>query len=290
MGRAAARSARLEVDGAAVGRVGSPRSTRRTTCPTSSSSLRPIASSAGATGSSAAWRPSRPRRRRRGRLALRPFAAVLHVGLARGRGIASGTLVVGTEAVCDLRRVAADQARRGGRPPRRRRPGGSSGVDRTPDPHVRRGRRRRRDAVSEGPLVEGMEGFGVLRAAALAAVPAVEVQGDLERELDEHDPSSALGHPAGPGGARGAIPAVLAALERVIGLTSGSLGIGRTLRGVYGSRVDVRATRRSVSRSRRRCLPSRARWGGSLRRRSSSTWTTSRLRSLGLPRSLSPTS
>ena len=36
-------------------------------------------------------------------LALRPFEAVLHVGLAGGRGIPVGSLVVGTEAVyCDL--------------------------------------------------------------------------------------------------------------------------------------------------------------------------------------------
>ena len=36
-------------------------------------------------------------------LALRPASAVLHVGVAGGRGLAPGTLVIGTEAIyCDL--------------------------------------------------------------------------------------------------------------------------------------------------------------------------------------------
>ena len=62
-------------------------------------------------------------------LALRPFDALLHVGLAGGRGLAPGTIVVGTEAVyCDLSaewpvvdRVPADAASRRGDP--RRPPG-----------------------------------------------------------------------------------------------------------------------------------------------------------------------
>jgi futalosine hydrolase len=44
------------------------------------------------------------------------------------------------------------------------------------------------DTVSQGPLVEAMEGFGVLRAAALAGVPAVEVRA-ISNELGEPDRS-----------------------------------------------------------------------------------------------------
>jgi nucleoside phosphorylase len=40
--------------------------------------------------------------------------------------------------------------------------------------------------VSQGPLIEAMEGFGVLRAAALAGVPAVEVRA-ISNELGEPD-------------------------------------------------------------------------------------------------------
>ena len=66
-------------------------------------------------------------------LALRPFDVLLHVGVAGGRGLAPGTIVVGTEAIyCDLSaewpvvdRVTADpRPRRGAArppsPPRRR--------------------------------------------------------------------------------------------------------------------------------------------------------------------------
>ena len=74
----------------------------------------------------------------------------------------------------------------------------------------------------------------MLRAAALAAVPAVEGQG-VERAGRAR--SSALGHPAGPGGARGCDSSCAGCSRASRGLTSGSLGIGRTLRGVYGSRV-----------------------------------------------------
>jgi nucleoside phosphorylase len=40
--------------------------------------------------------------------------------------------------------------------------------------------------VSQGRFVEAMEGFGVLRAAALAGVPAVEVRA-ISNELGEED-------------------------------------------------------------------------------------------------------
>ena len=41
-----------------------------------------------------------------------------------------------------------------------------------------------RDFSAEAPLVEAMEGFGVLRAAALAGVPAVEVRA-ITNEIGE---------------------------------------------------------------------------------------------------------
>jgi nucleoside phosphorylase len=40
--------------------------------------------------------------------------------------------------------------------------------------------------VSQAPLIEAMEGFGVLRAAARAGVPAVEVR-VISNELGEED-------------------------------------------------------------------------------------------------------
>ena len=44
------------------------------------------------------------------------------------------------------------------------------------------------DTVSQGVLVEAMEGFGVLRAAALAGVPAVEVRA-VSNAIGENDRS-----------------------------------------------------------------------------------------------------
>jgi len=120
-------------------------------------------------------------------LALRPVAAVLHVGIAGARGLEPGTVVVGTEAVyCDLAaswpvvaRVAADPvllaAARAALPAAALRPihttaavGGAS------------------NSLLQGPLVEAMEGFGVLRAAALAGVPAVEVRA-ISNAIGEED-------------------------------------------------------------------------------------------------------
>ena len=43
-----------------------------------------------------------------------------------------------------------------------------------------------RNSSSQAPLVEAMEGFGVLRAAALAGVPAVEVRA-ISNEIGEDD-------------------------------------------------------------------------------------------------------
>jgi nucleoside phosphorylase len=122
-------------------------------------------------------------------LALRPFDAVLHVGLAGGRGIPVGSLVVGTEAVyCDLsaewpvvERVAADPgllaAAVAALPAAVQLPIHTSAAVGGADTIAS-------ERVSPAPLVEGMEGFGVLRAAELAGVPAVEVRA-ISNELGE---------------------------------------------------------------------------------------------------------
>lgn len=116
-------------------------------------------------------------------LAVRDWAAVLHIGIAGGRGLAAGSLVIGSEAVyCDLAaairlvdRVAPDArliaAAREVLPAARVLPIGTSAAV---------GR------VAEAFVVEAMEGFGVLRAAALAGVPAVEVRA-ISNEIGEPD-------------------------------------------------------------------------------------------------------
>ena len=116
-------------------------------------------------------------------LALGSYGAVLHVGVAGGRGLPPGSFVIGSEAVyCDL--AAAIPV-----------------VDRVPaDPRfVDAARRALPDAqvlpigtsaavgrVADAFAVEAMEGFGVLRAAALAGVPAVEVRA-ISNEIGEPD-------------------------------------------------------------------------------------------------------
>lgn len=139
-------------------------------------------------------------------LALNAVEAVVHVGLAGGRGLGIGTLVVGTEAVyADLsaswpvvERVEADAAllasARAALPEAASQPihtsaavGGAS------------------NSLLHGPLVEAMEGFGVLRAAAQAGVPAVEVRA-ISNEIGEEDRS------------RWEVSAALGALEDAIPL------------------------------------------------------------------------
>ncbi len=116
-------------------------------------------------------------------LALASFGAVLHVGVAGGRGLAPGSVVIGAESVyCDL--SAAVHV-----------------VDRLPaDERLVEAARR---AIPDAPIlpigtsaavggaghelpVEAMEGFGVLRAAVLAGVPAVEVRA-ISNEVGEPD-------------------------------------------------------------------------------------------------------
>jgi nucleoside phosphorylase len=105
-------------------------------------------------------------------LAGQPPSAVLHVGIAGGRSFAQPLFVVGSEAVyCDADdprwielRVPAD-------------PGLVDAVCRAlPDARVQPIGTTARVGGSSECEVEAMEGYAVLRAAALASVPAVEVR------------------------------------------------------------------------------------------------------------------
>jgi futalosine hydrolase len=120
-------------------------------------------------------------------LALHPVQALLHVGLAGAHGLPPGSLVVGTEAVyCDLsaewpvvERVGADPALVAAVaavvPSSSRMPiHTSAAVGGT------------RGSASGGAFVEAMEGFGVLRSAELAGVPAVEVRA-ISNAIGEDD-------------------------------------------------------------------------------------------------------
>jgi nucleoside phosphorylase len=122
-------------------------------------------------------------------LALRPPRAVLHVGIAGARGITPGGLVIGSEAVyCDLtaeitviERVEPDSGLlasvRAAVPEALVLPIGTSA---SVGGSVRDAHR--------GLRVEAMEGFAVLRACALAGVPAIEVRA-ISNELSEGDRS-----------------------------------------------------------------------------------------------------
>ncbi len=109
-------------------------------------------------------------------------SALLHVGIAGGRGIAPPTLVLGSEAVyCDAtweaipRRAAAD-------------PGCLAALrEALPGaPVLAIGTSARVGGTPPELQVEAMEGFAVLRAAALAGVPAVEVRA-VSNEVAEPD-------------------------------------------------------------------------------------------------------
>ncbi len=117
--------------------------------------------------------------------------AILHVGIAgarRGSGLAPGSLVIGSEArYCDLG-VSAEWA--------------PSNVAASPE-LVAAARRALPAAmvlpigtsarvggtnagVNSGIDVEAMEGFAVLRAAALAGIPAIEIRA-VSNEIEEAD-------------------------------------------------------------------------------------------------------
>lgn len=115
-------------------------------------------------------------------LARRRPAVVLHVGLAGARDFERPAFVVGSEAVyCDADdprfialRLPAD-------------PGLVEAASRAlPGASVEPIGTSARVGGSSGCRVEAMEGYAVLRAAALAAVPAVEVR-SLANAVDEPD-------------------------------------------------------------------------------------------------------
>jgi futalosine hydrolase len=111
--------------------------------------------------------------------------AVLHLGVAGGRRLIPGSLILGTEAVyCDIAaeipvvdRVAADSALLGALQ--------AAFPDAVSLP-IATSAAVSSDAVSHDFRVEAMEGFGVLRACALAGVPAVEVRA-ISNDLGEGD-------------------------------------------------------------------------------------------------------
>ena len=105
---------------------------------------------------------------------LRP-RAVVHIGIAGAQSLPNGTLAVGSEAVyCDIHDPEA-------RLPRVERvePDGellAAARRALPDAHVLPIGTTARVGGGAGCEVEAMEGFAVLRAAALAGVPAIELR------------------------------------------------------------------------------------------------------------------
>lgn len=116
-------------------------------------------------------------------LALEPPSAVVHVGIAGGRGITPGAVVIGSESVyCDLaaevpvvERAEPDpsllEAVRAALPDALVAPIGTSAAV---------------GGSSRGLRVEAMEGFAVLRACALAGIPAIELRA-ISNEISEAD-------------------------------------------------------------------------------------------------------
>jgi futalosine hydrolase len=106
--------------------------------------------------------------------------ALLHIGIAGGRGIPVPQLVIGSEAVYEDALV-------GGLVPERERPDPRlvDAVQRAlPEARVLPIGTSARVGGTSSCEVEAMEGFAVLRAARLAGVPAVEVRA-VSNEIDE---------------------------------------------------------------------------------------------------------
>jgi futalosine hydrolase len=111
--------------------------------------------------------------------------AVLHIGLAGARGIELPALVVGSESVYSdvidpgstfprVERVEPDPALL------------ARVLAALPDAHVLPIATSGRVSGGSGCNVEAMEGFGVLRACALAGVPAVELRA-VSNDVEEAD-------------------------------------------------------------------------------------------------------
>ena len=116
-------------------------------------------------------------------IALDAPAAVLHVGVAGGRGLAPGTLVIGAEAVyCDLAAAIALI----GREPADGRLIAAAQVVLPGALTLPIGTSAAVGSVGQDVAIEAMEGFGVLRAARLAGVPAIEIRA-ISNEIGEPD-------------------------------------------------------------------------------------------------------
>ena len=116
------------------------------------------------------------------RLAERRPDALLHVGIAGGRGISAPQVVIGSESVYE-------DAAAGGLVPGRELPDArllEAARRALPEAAVLPIGTSARVGGTSGCEVEAMEGFAVLRAAALAGVPAVEVRA-VSNEIDEPD-------------------------------------------------------------------------------------------------------
>ena len=121
-------------------------------------------------------------------LALDRPAAVLHVGLAGGRGLAPGTIVAGTEAVYADISAAIPVVSRVEPDPRLLSSVGKLLPDALALPIITSAAvgGAHRGVEPEGAIVEAMEGFAVLRACELAGVPAVELRA-ISNEIGERD-------------------------------------------------------------------------------------------------------
>jgi futalosine hydrolase len=122
-------------------------------------------------------------------LACDPAAHLLHVGLAGGLGLEPGSIVVGSAAVyCDLAAAIPVISRL--EPDARLLTAACEALPGAPSLPIGT------SAAVGGPCgtaspsvrVEAMEGFAVLRAAALAGVPALEVRA-ISNEIGESDRS-----------------------------------------------------------------------------------------------------
>lgn len=121
-------------------------------------------------------------------IALERPAAILHVGIAGARRkvkIAAGTVVIGRESIyCDL-------APRNPFSPRLVTPNAtlvSALLETTPSAIVRAIGTSAHVGGTKECEVEAMEGFAVLRAAALADIPAIEVR-VISNDIEEADRS-----------------------------------------------------------------------------------------------------
>jgi nucleoside phosphorylase len=101
--------------------------------------------------------------------------AILHIGIAGARAIEPGQLVLGRDAIyCDLPGQAGGPTRTHEVPDSRLLAAVSAAL---PGAHVLTiGTSARMGGAHDRAEVEAMEGFGVLRAAADAGVPAVELR------------------------------------------------------------------------------------------------------------------